>query len=139
VKIRALPTYHDTSKGSERGNNLLFVIEADGLRVAHFGDLGHVLDAATVKELGPIDVLMLPVGGFYTIDPAEATAVMESVKPAVTIPMHFKTPKCEFPIAPVDEFTKGKKGVSEVKASEIDAAKGSLPKEPSIFVLQYAL
>lgn len=139
VKIRALPTYHDPSKGAERGNNLLFVIEADGLRVAHFGDLGHLLDPDVIKELGPIDVLMLPVGGFYTIDPGEATKVMESVKPAITIPMHFKTPKCEFPIAPVNEFTKGKKGVTEMKASEIETAKSTLPKEPAIFVLQYAL
>jgi L-ascorbate metabolism protein UlaG (beta-lactamase superfamily) len=139
VKITAMPTYHDSSKGSERGNNLLFVIEADGLRVAHFGDLGHLLGNDVIKELGPIDVLMLPVGGFYTIDPREATVVMESVKPAITIPMHFKTPKCDFPIAPVDEFTKGKKSVTNVKASELEAAKGKLPKEPGIFVLQYAL
>jgi len=139
VKITALATYHDGTKGSERGNNLLFVIEADGLRVAHFGDLGHLLDAAAIKALGPIDVLMLPVGGFYTIDPEEATKVMESVNPAITIPMHFKTPKCDFPIVPVAEFTKDKKGVTEVKASEIEAAKGTLPKESAIFVLQYAL
>jgi L-ascorbate metabolism protein UlaG (beta-lactamase superfamily) len=139
AKIRALPTYHDSSRGSERGNNLLFVIEADGLRVAHFGDLGHLLDNDAIKDLGPIDILMLPVGGFYTIDPGEATIVMESVKPAITIPMHFKTPKCEFPIAPVNEFTKGKKGVTEVKASEIEASKPALPKEPAIFVLQHAL
>ena len=129
VKITALPTYHDSSKGSERGNNLLFVIEAAGLRVAN----------DVIKDLGPIDVLMLPVGGFYTIDPQEATVVMESVKPAITIPMHFKTPKCDFPIATVDEFTKGKKSVTNVKASEIEATKGKLPKEPSVFVLQYAL
>ncbi|MDR2017852.1 MAG: MBL fold metallo-hydrolase [Syntrophobacterales bacterium] len=139
VKIQALPAYHDPSKGSERGSNLLFVIEADGLRVTHFGDLGHVLGNDLIKDLGPIDVLLLPVGGFFTIDSLEATEVMESVKPAITIPMHFKTEKCEFPIAPLDEFTKGKKGVIKVKSSEIEVVKESLPQKPEIFVLQYAL
>src|SRR5208337_3790990 len=111
VRIRALPTFHDLSQGRERGRNLVFVIEADGLKVVHLGDLGHPLERDAQEAIGRADVLMLPVGGFYTMDAATATGVMNDVKPTYTIPMHFKTEKVEFPIAGVDEFTKGKKGV----------------------------
>jgi L-ascorbate metabolism protein UlaG (beta-lactamase superfamily) len=139
VHIKATPSYHDASKGSERGKNLLFVIEADGLRVAHFGDLGYILSKEEVNGIGRVDVLLLPVGGYYTIDPKEAVAVMEAVKPAITIPMHYKTPKCDFPIAPVEEFTKGRDRVKNVAASEIEVTKGALPEKPEIHVLKYAL
>ncbi len=139
VKIKGVPSFHDSSQGRERGNNIIFVIEADGLRVAHMGDLGHTLGKGTLHDMGSIDVMFLPVGGFYTIDPREATMVMESVKPAITIPMHYKTPKCEFPIAPVEDFTKGKGGVRVEKAAEVEITKGALPEKPEILVLQHAL
>lgn len=139
VKIKAIPAYHDPSKGSERGKNLIFVIEADGLKVAHAGDLGHTLSKDTVKEIGTIDILLLPVGGFYTIDPREATKVMEDIRPLVTIPMHFKTDKCNFPIVNVDEFTKNKKNVKKLDSTEVTITKETLPKESEIYVLKYAL
>ena len=141
VKIKAIPTHHDPSKGSERGNNLVFVIEADGLRVAHMGDLGHTLEKAAIEEIGKVDVVLLPVGGFYTIDAAEAAKVVNDIKPSVVVPMHFKTEKCDFPIAKVEEFTKGKTGVKSTGSSEIEIGKSSLPKgpEPEIMVMEYAL
>lgn len=139
VKIQAVPCFHDPSQGKERGKNLMFVVEADGLRVAHVGDLGHVLDAAAVKQLEPLDVLLLPVGGFYTIDAVEATRVMNDVKPKVTIPMHFKTEKCGFPIATVDDFTKGKSRVKVLNSSEAEFTRDALPKEPEIIILKHAL
>ncbi|HEY3275402.1 MAG TPA: MBL fold metallo-hydrolase, partial [Syntrophorhabdaceae bacterium] len=139
VKISALTSYHDSSKGSERGKNLLFVIEADGLRLAHLGDLGHTLSKTEIEKLGAVDILFLPVGGYFTIDPKEATTVAADVKAAITVPMHFKTPKCDFPIAPVEEFTKGKERVRNAGTPEIDINKGSLPKEPEILVFTYAL
>ena len=139
VKIRALPSFHDATGGKERGRNLIFIIEADGLTLAHLGDLGHPLDADRVKALGKPDVLMLPVGGFYTMDAAVATAVMNDLKPSYTIPMHFKTAKVEFPIAGVGEFTKGKKGVRTINGSELEVTKARLPKEPEIILLTHAL
>ncbi len=139
VKIRAIPTFHDASRGSERGENLIVVIEAEGLILAHAGDLGHVLDKGSLSALGKVDILLLPVGGFYTIDAREAARVLKDANPAVTIPMHFKTEKCGFPIAPVEEFTAGKKGVRVLKAFEVETTKDTLPKEPEIWVLEYAL
>ena len=139
VSIKAIPTFHDTSKGSERGKNLIFVIEADDMRVAHAGDLGHTLDAATVKEIGKIDILLIPVGGFYTIDAKEAVAVVEQLGPLVTIPMHFKTEKCDFPITPVEEFTKNQQRVKDTGKTEAEFSKAALPPQGEVVVLRYAL
>ena len=139
LTIEAFPCYHDQSEGKERGNNLVFMIEADGLRLAHMGDLGHTLTQETVKKMGRVDIVLLPVGGFYTIDSDEAGMVMNEIKPKFTIPMHYKTPKCEFPIAGIEAFTAGKKGIKMVNAYEIEVNKDSLPKEPEIIVMHYAL
>ena len=139
IKIKAIPTHHDPSKGKERGDNLVFVIEADGLTLAHMGDLGHMLEKGTVGEIGKVDVLLLPVGGTYTVDAGEATRVVHDIKPAIIIPMHFKTEKCDFPIAKVEEFTAGKAGVKAAKTSEIEVNKAGLSAEPEIIVMEYAL
>jgi L-ascorbate metabolism protein UlaG (beta-lactamase superfamily) len=139
VKIQAIPCFHDPSKGKERGKNLIFVIEADGLKVVHVGDLGHVLDPGTLQKIGPVDLLFLPVGGFYTIDAKEATEVMHAIKPRLTIPMHYRTEKCGFPITTVDDFTTGKKGVKVLNASELEITKETLPKDAEIVVLKHAL
>jgi L-ascorbate metabolism protein UlaG (beta-lactamase superfamily) len=139
ITIDAISCYHDYSKGKERGNNLIFVIDDDGLRIAHMGDLGHTLAQDTVQKMGRVDILLLPVGGFYTIDPGEAGKVMQDINPKVTIPMHYKTPKCEFPISGVDAFTESRKSVKTTNANEIEVKKDSLPADPEIVVMQYAL
>jgi len=139
IKIKAIPSYHDPSRGRERGRNLIFVIDADGLTLAHMGDLGHTLEKDTIKNIGKVDVLLLPVGGFYTIDAREATRVMNDIGPTITIPMHYKTEKCNFPISKFEEFTKGKKVVRELKSSGVEIKKDTLPKTQEIIVLKYAL
>jgi L-ascorbate metabolism protein UlaG (beta-lactamase superfamily) len=115
------------------------VIDDGGMRLAHMGDLGHALTQDTIKKMGRIDIVLLPVGGFYTIDSDEAGKVMQDINPRITIPMHYKTPKCEFPIAGVDVFTAGKKGIKMANAYEIEVNKDGLPKEPEIIVMQYSL
>jgi L-ascorbate metabolism protein UlaG (beta-lactamase superfamily) len=139
VPIRAVATYHDGSAGKERGNNLIFVIEADGLALAHCGDLGHLLDGPTKAALGKIDVLLIPIGGVYTLDAAEAAMVVSDLRPAVTVPMHYKTEKCGFPIGGVDEFIAGKRGVKVLDAAEVELSGPSLPGEAEIIVLTPAL
>jgi L-ascorbate metabolism protein UlaG (beta-lactamase superfamily) len=139
ITIQAIPSYHDSSQGTERGTNLIFVIEVDGITIAHLGDLGHGLDKTTLVAMGKIDVLLLPVGGFYTIDAQEATKAMRQLNPPVTIPMHYKTTKCDFPIAPVGDFTVDKKAVRILSGSEIEITRLSIPTEPEVFVLQPAL
>jgi len=139
LEIRGIATYHDGTKGSERGENTIFCFVLDGLRVCHLGDLGHVPSEQLAKEIGPVDVLLTPVGGLYTIDPAQATQTVQKLNSRVTIPMHFKTPQCGFPLAAVEEFTKGKPGVKILKASEVEIKKETLPASPEIVVLQPAL
>jgi len=139
IKIKGIPTFHDNSSGKERGNNLIFVINADGLSVVHAGDIGHALDADALKNIGKPDILLLPVGGFFTIDVGEAVKMMSELKPAITIPMHYKTDKCNFPIVPVEKFTKNQFGVHVLEKAEIEITKDSLPEKPEIIVLQHAL
>lgn len=90
VSIIGYRSFHDNKKGEERGKNTIYIIEADGLRIAHLGDLGHTLDDDLVSEMGSIDVLMIPVGGVYTIGPKEAVEVAGKIDPYFIIPMHYK-------------------------------------------------
>jgi L-ascorbate metabolism protein UlaG (beta-lactamase superfamily) len=125
VKITGHPSYHDRKRGSQRGANIIFVIEAEGLRVCHLGDLGHRLEDDQVKALGKVDVLMVPVGGYFTIDAADAAAVVEQLAPPYVLPMHYKTPGMDLPIEPPDRFLRNYPDCREQEALEVKA--GDLP------------
>jgi len=90
IEIGAIQTYHDKSEGAERGMNLATVIRMDGLTVCHLGDLGVKLTEGQVEKLGDIDVLLVPVGGVYTIDAQEALEVIKDIQPSIVVPMHYK-------------------------------------------------
>jgi L-ascorbate metabolism protein UlaG (beta-lactamase superfamily) len=139
AKIKAIPTFHDKSNGQERGANLVFVVSADDMVVVHLGDLGHALDGSTLRSIGKVDVLLVPVGGFFTVDGKEATKIMNDINPAITIPMHYKTESVSFPIEGLEGFIKDKKTVKEAKASEIVVTKETLPKTNEIVIMQHAL
>ena len=138
IKFKTVIAAHDEEGGSKRGQNTVFCFTVDGINICHCGDLGHIFTPDQVKALGKVDVLLLPVGGFFTIDAAAATKVWQQLKPAVTIPMHYKTEKADMPIAGVEEFTKGKMPVSFINASEIELDKDKLPQAPQIVVLKPA-
>ena len=91
ISIIGTSSFHDTKKGAERGKNVIYLIEIDGLRVVHLGDLGHKLSEKILESLGEIDVLMIPVGGFYTIDAKTAAQVARDVEPNIILPMHYLT------------------------------------------------
>jgi L-ascorbate metabolism protein UlaG (beta-lactamase superfamily) len=139
IKFVGIEVYHDISKGKERGKNVIFLIQADDLRLVHLGDLGHQLTNEEKKKLGEIDILFIPVGGYYTIDADEAGEIVEFLEPKITIPMHFKTPVLDFPIALVEDFLVGKKNVKMLNVSEVEISKETLPKEREIWVLKPAL
>jgi L-ascorbate metabolism protein UlaG (beta-lactamase superfamily) len=139
ISMKGISTYHDPSQGSERGANTIFTLKIDNLQLCHLGDLGHLLSDKELAEIGPVDILLIPVGGFFTIDPKEATRVAEQIKPKILIPMHFKTAKCGFPIAPVEDFLKGKTNMKRPKASEATFDKATLPQQMEIVVLEHAL
>ncbi|HIE09402.1 MAG TPA: MBL fold metallo-hydrolase [Armatimonadetes bacterium] len=136
IEFLGVEAFHDTSGGAQRGRNTIFAFEVDGLRVCHLGDLGHPLTEDQRREIGEVDVLLVPVGGYFTIGPKEAWEVIEQLKPKVVIPMHFKTPSVSLPISPVDEFLSGKPNVRRLGKSEVELTKESLPAETEVWVLE---
>ncbi len=139
IPTKGIPTYHDPFKGSQRGANTIFTLKVDNIQLCHLGDLGHLLSDKELTEVGPVDILLIPVGGFFTIDPEEATRVAEQIKPKIAIPMHFKTEKCGFPIASVEDFLKGKTNAKRPKVSEATFDQSTLPRQMEIVVLEHAL
>ena len=105
VMIKGYKTYHDKDMGKKRGGNIVFQIISKGITITHLGDLGHMPEPDTLQKLSDTDILMIPVGGTYTIDANEAIKVIELIKPNVVIPMHYKSEKCDFPIDPLSKFT----------------------------------
>lgn len=111
IKVRNVATYHDTQNGLQRGKNSVFVVEVDGLVVCHLGDLGHELTDAQVKAIGKVDVLMIPIGGIYTINGEQAQAVVKQLKPRLfVLPMHYGVPGYD-DLAGPEEFLDGLKNV----------------------------
>lgn len=139
IEFNGIASYHDDAKGRLRGNNIIFCFEVDGIKVCHLGDLGHLLDGKQLKEIGSVDILLIPVGGFFTIDARAATQVCDQLKPKVIIPMHYRTEKSFPDIAGVDEFIKGKNNVTRQDSSEVEFKAGKLPATSQIIVLKPAL
>ena len=139
IEFKGIPTYHDDAEGKSRGSNTILCFEVDGIRVCHLGDLGHPLNDKQIAELGSVDILLIPVGGFFTIGAKVASQVCDRLKPKVIIPMHFKNDRCAFPLAGVDEFLQGKEGVSRLDTSEVEFKQGELPTTTKTIVLKPAL
>ena len=136
VTVIAVEAFHDDAQGTKRGKTLLFSLHAEGINVIHLGDLGHLPTSAQCDQLAPADVLMVPVGGFFTIDAAQAKETAYLLSARVILPMHYKTRvNADWPIAPVEDFT----GLYDVPAEELDqlrVAKGDLMCQPKIAVLK---
>lgn len=139
VSIVGIPTFHDDKKGENRGKNTLYIFEMDKIRIAHLGDLGHKLEEGTVEELGTVDILMIPVGGEYTIGPALATEAIRDIEPSIVLPMHYKIPGMEKSfdkLSSVDEFLK-EVGMSVEEMDKLSIKKGDLLEgESKVIVLK---
>jgi len=138
IQFRGIATYHDASQGKQRGANTVFCFTLDDIRLCHLGDLGHLLSQAQIDEIAGVDILFVPTGGFYTIDAASASTVCDQLRPKVIIPMHFKTPKCDFPITGVEDFIYGKRNVKKMDSSQIEFKFEELPVATEIVVLKSA-
>ncbi len=141
VKFRDVLCYHDNVGGLERGLNGVWVIEMDGLHIVHLGDLGHLLSDEQVKQIGPVDVLMIPVGGVYTINGSDAKKVIAQLKPKrYIIPMHYGT-RVYDDLLPLDEFLDDQKPTLIKKFDNtneltIDPT-AEPPREPLIAILHW--
>lgn len=117
VAIEGIESFHDDKKGEERGRNTIFLIESEEMRICHLGDQGDVLTEKQVAALGEVDVLMIPVGGKYTIDAKTAGKVVGQIEPKIIIPMHYKVKGLKIDIEDEKEFCKsfGEKSNGETK------------------------
>ncbi|MGE5486149.1 MAG: MBL fold metallo-hydrolase [Ignavibacteriales bacterium] len=138
VAAHGIQTFHDDVQGQKRGKNTVFVLEVDGVRVCHLGDLGHIPTQDQISAIGRVDVLLIPVGGAYTIDSAGAARVTELLAPKVVIPMHFKTDALSFPIEPVDPFLKKVGGGTRTGGATLEITAQDLVGPRKVYVLEYA-
>lgn len=127
IKVIGFETYHDKDKGRRRGRNIIYKIVVDGISVVHLGDLGHVLSKEEGAKIKPVDILMVPVGGVFTIDAHEAWKVVEVLDPVAVIPMHYWVQGLDLPLKPVDEFlglapSSWTKSVQDSNTLQIDKA-----------------
>lgn len=105
VAVEEIATFHDPEKGALRGPNTIRIFSAEGLRVAHLGDLGCELEPAQKKRLTGLDAVLIPVGGHFTIDARQAKALVDEIKPRVVVPMHYRSPDFGYDvIGPAEDF-----------------------------------
>ena len=134
-RVETLDTWHDEKKGRLRGPNTIHVVEAEGKRIAHLGDLGHELSPEQLAALGRIDVLMIPVGGFVTIDAKQAQRVAEAIGAPVVIPMHYRGKGFGYDkIGPVEDFLALRSDVKRLptNAVELDALETPVTAVPAV-------
>lgn len=129
VRIVSIPTWHDPNGGKQRGPSAMFAFELGGMRLVHAGDLGEELDRTQLRLLGRPDAFFVPVGGHFTIDAAQARALVEAVRPRVVIPMHYKTSSLpDWPIADPDKFLDGWERVRHPEGGAFRLVPGRLPE-----------
>ena len=137
VSISSVETWHDTEHGAKRGKNRVFIIEVDGVRLIHMGDIGHHPTPSQLDAIGHVDVLFVPCGGFYTIDAEGATRLVSTTKPKVVIPMHYKTETIsDWTIAEVDEFLRGFDNVVRLDCSKLELTPHALPEDTTVYVFK---
>lgn len=140
IQITGVATFHDGQQGAARGRNTVYKIEMDGLTLVHLGDLGHQLSETQVEELNNVQILFIPVGGFYSLDAKTASQVAAQIEANIVIPMHYNRPKLDQKVfgklAALSDFLKemGKDKIEPLPKLKI--TKEQLPEEPQIVVLE---
>ncbi len=138
VFIYGYPTFHDDNQGKDRGKNTIYLIEIDGFKILHLGDLGHELSKETLEKIDEVDVLLIPVGGTFTIDAETATKVISSLEPGIVVPMHYQTKELDLgqKLDGVDKFLTEMGTESPKKSDKIVLNKESdIPEETEVVVL----
>jgi L-ascorbate metabolism protein UlaG (beta-lactamase superfamily) len=139
VFIQGISSFHDSLLGKEKGSNTIYVLETEGLTVCHLGDFGQKeLSPEQVEKIGQVDILMIPVGGNYTISSKEAIKIMAQIEPSIIIPMHYQLPKLKIKLDDLDKFLKAM-GVKKIEplAKLSIKKKDIVPEEAKIVVLNH--
>ena len=134
VSIVGIDSYHDDKEGKERGNNTIYSIKIDDITVAHLGDLGHTLDIKQLERLKGSDILLIPVGGKYTLDGKMAAEVVSQIEPRIVIPMHYKINGSKVDIDNVDRFVR-EIGLKPRYEEKLKISKKDLPQEEMELVI----
>lgn len=129
VFIYGVETYHDDKKGAERGPSTVYRIDVEDLTLAHLGDLGHTLENGQLELLEGVDILMIPVGGVYTIDAKKAMDVISQIEPRIVLPMHYKIPGIKVNFDGIDKFCKEIGVCSKDHPDKLKITKKDLPQE----------
>jgi L-ascorbate metabolism protein UlaG (beta-lactamase superfamily) len=138
VFIQGIPSWHDDKEGKERGENTIYTIEAEDLKLCHLGDFGQKeLTEEQLEKIGEVDVLIIPIGGVYTISAKEALKIMSQLEPKIIIPMHYQIPKLNIKLDGLDKFLKmvGIKSIEPQPKLTIKK-KDISPEEVKIIVLK---
>lgn len=139
VSVIGVASWHDDKQGELRGNNFVYVIEVDGLRICHLGDLGHKLDEKQLEDIGSIDIALIPVGGEYTLDAKTAVEVTKQLDPWIIIPMHYQQPGLDAAtfgkLAGVEVFLK-EQGKEVAPIPKLVITHEKLPEETQTVVLE---
>lgn len=134
VIVEGIYSYHDNKKGSERGSNIIFRFDIEGLSLVHLGDLGDALNNKQLEKIGGVDVLFIPVGGKYTLDAKKAVEVISQVEPRIVIPMHYKNKDVKMELDDVEKFVK-ELGIAPSYEEKLKLNKKDLPSEDMRLVI----
>lgn len=134
IYVEGVDSWHDQAEGKERGSNVIYRIEIDNLTVTHLGDLGAVLDAKQIEHLEGTDILLVPVGGKYTLDARLAVEVINQIEPRIIIPMHYAMAGMKIELAPLDKFIK-ELGLPPRYEDKLKMSKRDLPSDNSELVI----
>ena len=134
VLIEGIDSFHDDKNGAERGGNIIYRIEIDDISVTHLGDLGHALSDTQLEKLAGTDVLLIPVGGHYSLDAKKAVEVISQIEPRIVIPMHYKTKDVKFDLDPIEKFIK-EIGLTPTYEEKLKISKKDLPAEDMELVI----
>ena len=135
VAVVGVQTWHDKQQGVERGRNTVFAMQVDGFNIVHLGDLGHVLTQEQVEAIGETDILLIPVGGVYTIDAKDAVEIVSQLEPKIVIPMHYKIDGLKYELEPLENFLKEMGIENPQPQAKFSVNKNVLPEEVQVVVL----
>lgn len=127
VKTWAVGSFHDDAQGAKRGPNAMRIFLIDGLKVVHMGDQGCMPDAQALDAIRDADIMLIPAGGTYTVDAEGARAIVLQARPRCVVPMHVKTRRCGYPIAPVTDFLRAMGDEKAQSVAQAELLPGSLP------------
>lgn len=136
IFVEGVDSYHDQAKGAERGGNIIYRLEVDDISVVHLGDLGHVLDDVQLEKLVGTDILLIPVGGHFTLDAKKAVEVISQIEPRIVIPMHYSHPDLKFSheLDDLEKFVK-ELGLKPTYEEKLKISKKDLPSEEMELVI----